>query len=442
MMLPFVDWLPQQRWYAGRGRVISEIDATAVTPLDDDLDHVLLRVAFVDGDVHCYQVLVGWDHRPADDYVGIALIGESDGREGYDALYDERSARQLLQMIIDGRSVEALRFEAEPGAEFNEEVPARVIEGEQSNTSVVFDTSSILKLYRRIIPGVNPDLELSRVLGRADSPHVARLLGAIEGSDPKGEPLSLATVTEFARNSADGWSMAAASARDLLAAPDLRADEVGGDFAAEAHRLGEAVASVHATLGDELGRSMEPPPTDMMIERLNAAAGQVPELVSQVRAVTEMLRRATAPTLVQRIHGDLHLGQVLRRPDQWILIDFEGEPGRPMAERRRPDSPMRDVAGMLRSFDYAAYQLVNDDSANGNLDDRAQEWADRNRSAFCDGYASAAGFDPREDADLLTAYELDKAAYEAAYESRHRPSWRWIPLHSISRLLAPTGSMG
>lgn len=436
MMLPLADWLVHQRWYAGRNRTLVSADPVAVTQLREDLDHVLLTASYADGGVERYQVFVGWDQEAADEFATVATIGAERNRTGYDALFDEDAARYLLELIGSGAEIGRLRFEPEPDAEFPTDPPTRVVDAEQSNTSVVFDRSAILKVFRRVSPGINPDLELNRVLGRAGCSHVAKLLGAIDGTDEAGEPVSLGMLTEYADNAAEGWAMAVTSARDLLAEIDLRADEVGADLAAESHRLGVAVAAVHQTLAGQLGSWPAPPPVAEMNARLEAAVQAVPELAGAAGAARATIEAAgDAHTAIQRIHGDLHLGQVLRTPDHWILIDFEGEPGTSTDERRRPDSPLRDVAGMLRSYEYAAYQLLVGEEGDRQLMYRAREWIDRNGAAFCEGYAEAAGFDPRERPTLLAAYELDKALYEAAYEARYRPGWLWIPLQAVARLL-------
>jgi maltokinase len=183
-----------------------------------------------------------------------------------------------------------------------------------------------------------------------------------------------------------------------------------------------------------------------MTERLAAAAQAVPAL----RPYAPGLRTAFAALAdlagegrtwtAQRIHGDLHLGQCLRAPSgEWSLIDFEGEPSKPLAERRMPQPPLRDIAGMLRSFDYAAHalpQALGPARSGGTPIPRASGWADTCRAAYCTGYTEVAGRDPRADPVLLRAYETDKAIYEVLYEARHRPDWLPVPMAAIRRLAA------
>lgn len=438
-----IEWLPAQRWYAGKGRRITGVEVISSVALrvgDPEMHHVLAQVEADDLSVEHYQLLIGV-RAEMPDRLDHAGIGTLDDRFVYDAAQDTELTAVLLERLAQGASVEGIEFVREGGAAIDTSQTSRLSTAEQSNTSLVYGSAYILKVFRRLSLGLNPDLEVHRALAAIGSSYIARPLGAVEGQLADG-PVTYAMLQHYVANASDGWHMATTSVRDLYAEGDLHADEVGGDFAGEAHRLGVATAAVHRDLADALGSRQAGPEefrgtAQQMRDRLAAALTVVPELLSHaegLRAAYDEVAGMTEPVHVQRIHGDFHLGQVLRSMTGWVLIDFEGEPARSFAERRALMSPLRDIAGMLRSFDYASRQLLADRASEPHLEYRATEWAERNRDAFCAGYAEAAGSDPRKHSTLLRAFELDKAVYEVVYEARNRPTWLAIPLTAIARL--------
>jgi len=197
---------------------------------------------------------------------------------------------------------------------------------------------------------------------------------------------------------------------------------------------------VHADLAaafgtDSLGADAVGEVTERMFRKLDLAVAAVPELTKHVDMISDAysaLAKLSGPFPVQRVHGDYHLGQVLRTENGWVVLDFEGEPATPLAQRRARSSPLRDVAGMLRSFDYAARHQLIGHHGQARLSNAARDWVRRNASAFCVGYAEAGGLDPVANQTLLRALQLDKAVYEVLYEARHRPSWLSIPLDSLA----------
>jgi maltokinase len=452
-------FLGHQRWFAGKGRSWRVDSVTTLGWLRTELPAVrltLVRVAYDDGGTETYQLpLVHRTETP--EHLTHALVGEVEDGSGqhafaFDALHDKEVTGLWLSGIERSSAGNGWAFHRDDTAPaLPDPGPSIVIAAEQSNTSLVFGDGVILKCFRKVSPGLNPDIEIHSALARAGSTHIAAPLGWLEGSwtDPDtGERAtgSLAMAQQFLHNSTEGWELAKTSVRDLYAEADLHADEVGGDFAGEAHRLGVATAEVHRDLAavlptGTLDAKQLATLAEEMRDRLEHTAGEVAELapfVAALRATYEELTAMAEPVPVQRIHGDFHLGQTMRTLDGWKLLDFEGEPARPLAERRGLDSPVKDVAGMLRSFDYAARHLLADHPADVQREYRAAEWADRNRDAFCAGYAQVAGRDPRTDSVLLRAFETDKAVYEVLYEARNRPTWLPVPLSAIQRLAAST----
>ncbi|MFD6188262.1 maltokinase [Streptomyces sp. NPDC060275] len=437
------EWLPRQRWFAGKGRPVtgfSLVAATELLPADSrlGLHHVLVRAhqrhspaggaAEEPGD--CYQLLIGTREalppRLAPALIGHVTEGPAAGRTAYDALYDTRPAEVLFEALRTRARIGGLRFERAPGDGIRTGLVPRLTTAEQSNSSVVYGDTFILKLLRRIVPGVNPDLELPLALAREGCPRVPAPVGWMV-ADLAGRTWVLGVLQPYLQGATDGWDLA------------LRELAKGEDFVAEARALGRATAEVHGALARALptvtlGHAQARQLADGMIGRLEEAARAVPLLRSYAPALrtafTALADLASEGRTwsAQRVHGDLHLGQCLRSPDgEWSLIDFEGEPAKPLAERRLPQPAVRDVAGMLRSFDYAAH----------SADVRVPGWAEACRAAYCTGYAEADGHDPRTDPVLLRAYETDKAVYEVLYEARHRPDWLEVPLTAVRRLSLP-----
>jgi len=438
-------WLVKQRWFAGKGRTVHDLAVVADTeiiPGDPGLRHLMVTVSH-GATSDCYQLFIGYRARlPA--RLRHARIGTYAGLQIYDGLHDSALTRELLDAIAAERTVSTLRFCRTPWAETLGGEPgldSLVLTGEQSNTSLVFGESAIFKVFRRVSAGPNPDLEVASALARLGSSHIAEPYGWIE-TRIDGAGAVLAILSRYLRAASDGWSLAATSVRDLYATEDGRAAEAGGDFAGEAERLGVATAQVHQDLAEAFGRSELDPEAirelaEQMYRRLDLAIAAVPELgryADKVGDAYSNLAKLINPVPAQRVHGDYHLGQVMRTQAGWVVLDFEGEPASPLAQRRARSTPLRDVAGMLRSFDYAArHQLLTHPDAE-RLAPKASDWVRRNGDAFCAGYAAAGGLDPAENSVLLRAMLLDKAVYEVIYEARHRPTWVPIPLESIAEL--------
>ncbi|MFD7407203.1 maltokinase [Streptomyces sp. NPDC059866] len=429
------EWLPRQRWFAGKDRPVTDLRLLSLTELFPGCLHLLVHAGHTGGQAglagvpapggtpppgDCYQLLLGIREH-ASPRLGRARIGRA--HQGpladmtvYDALQDPRTAQLLLERLRHPGTAGPLRFEADPAKPVPAGLVPRVLDAEQSNSSLVYGDEFILKVFRRIQPGVNPDLEVPGALAGQGCDRVPAPVAWFRTTQP--QKATLGVLQPFLPDASDGWTLA------------LHALGTGDDFTAQARELGRATAEVHLALAAafpsgglcENGRTAA-----AMTDRLDEAAHSVPGLrpfVPGLRSAFSALLTCDPGPPAQRIHGDLHLGQVLRAGREWFVIDFEGEPSRPLAERRSAQSPVRDIAGMLRSFDYAARQRRP----------WRPRWARRCREAYCAGYAARAGWDPRKKHGLLRAYETDRAVYEVLYEARHRPDWLPVPMAAIERL--------
>jgi len=356
----------------------------------------------------------------------------------YDAAQDPDACRVILSALRGGRRLRSpdseARFNPTAAAAFSADLKPQLFTGQQSNTSVMLGDTAILKLFRRLELGKNLDIEVHAALNAAGISDVAGLFGWIEGSwVSSGLQLDadLAMVIEKLAGAVDGWELALDSLQAENASITFNSEFA---FAAEAEALGRALAEIHHALRSSFDttRVLGARTAMIMMDRLHEAARIAPALAPHVTGLLRCFDELGAQTLdTQRVHGDFHLGQTLHTPSGWKIIDFEGEPAKTMAERRALDSVWRDVAGMLRSFDYAAASVPGP---------RSEAWAAACRTAFLRGYTVAEL--GATEASLLRAYEADKAIYEVVYEMRNRPDWIRIPLRAVADLAAGNGDSG
>jgi maltose alpha-D-glucosyltransferase / alpha-amylase len=509
-------WLRGRRWYGSKARRQRQITLRDVVPLPQvgDLDARvgIFQIDYVEGEADLYVLPlaladVAQAQRLVEESPGALIAQLPDGRLVFDAFMDPRAAVAVLGLLdrqrkATGRSgtlhgVRTAAFRRLRGPT-RASLSVAPIRAEQSNTSVVFDDRLILKLYRRVEPGINPDFEIGRLLTEHDFASSPPMAGAVEYHAANGESITLGILQAYVPNESDAWAYSldsvdqaydrALEAADisLPASPSVaRLVEVArtgasahatawvGPFLESVRLLGVRTAELHrvlATASSDPAFAAEPISSFYQRSIYQGARAQVsetfsllsrrrdlvpaddqglvdavlklqPDLVERMRAILS----GSIDARRTRIHGDYHAGQVLWTGSDFMIIDFEGEPGRPMSERRLKRSPLRDVAGMLRSFHYAAYGTLKTDGLASatrpedvpRLRPWARLWYEAVAGTFLGAYLSEAagtGLYPRDDHQLITLLDvllLQKALYEVVYELNNRPAWTNIPLQGI-----------
>ncbi len=431
-----IDYVTRQRWFGAKSRTVSHsevLDLVTIRQAEPQLSVALVEIRFDTGAHDIYQLL---------------FSGSVD--EPFDGLAEDASiAREIVSAMRTGLTLQGSQGVAEfhPAEDFSalgrELGAARLVSSEQSNSSVVFDDALILKVFRHLEPGINPELEMLRFL----TDHGFRNVPALGGwYGYSGGPMTatLGLLQEYVAAAVGGWELALG---EIASAPESFLDRLG--------RLGEVTANMHTALGADANDAAFAP-EEPSVESLGLLTATVDEEIArvflslpedeerlgpilgrgeEVREQLRLLTHAGSSGRVIRTHGDYHLGQTLWQNSDWVILDFEGEPARTLVERRRKRSPLRDVAGMLRSFAYAATTAEQTRGA-----DVPHDWEERARERFLESYletVDATLLPPGEAAieRLLAVFELEKAVYELQYELDNRPDWVGIPVAGIERLM-------
>ena len=448
------EWFVPQRWFGSKASEVAHLnilEAFALRVEPPKLVLALIEARFPQGTHEVYQVPIGI--RPASEGWSERVIAEAGGNTYYDALADPTHARELLHLMRARTDVQAgdgtLAFRWAGGANQSHPpgtVEVRPVGVEQSNSSIVFGESLILKAFRRVEPGVNPELELLRFLSDRHFPHIAPIAGWFQ-YDGRLMDATLGVLQEYLAGAQDGWELALDA---LSSDPEA--------FLAEVHALGVVTGELHSALGSE-GADPAFAPEEPSTEALSILTATIDEEIERifvelpdeealepirgrgqdVQERLQMLAAVGAGGRVIRTHGDYHLGQTMLADRGWVILDFEGEPARPMPMRRLKRSPLRDVAGMLRSFSYAAAgsRILRDAPP-------PEGWEERARETFLEGYFGSVDSSLLPPGDegtrkMLSIFELEKAVYELRYELNNRPDWVAIPVAGIVRLLESNG---
>ena len=443
------DWVQQQRWYASKSRHVAGIAIVESITLREDppLLLALVQTRFATGTHELYQLPLAL--RSEDEVPRGESIAHTDGWTVYDALAEPMQAIELLKRIESTDEITTadghFSFHQFDGVEprLSAATAVRLMGVEQSNSSVVFDDSVVLKVFRKLEPGVNPELEVLRFLTWRGFPNIAPLHGWYD-YDGQAFASTLGVAQSFLPDAIGGWELAL---DELWSAPEMFLERLGslGTVTAELHTVlasdaadpafspeepsQEALGLLTATIDEDIERIFLQLPDDD--DRLAPIAGRGQDVRERLAARAQV----GVSGRVIRTHGDYHLGQTLHTPRGWVIIDFEGEPGRPLPERRQKRSPLRDVASMLRSFAYvtSALQIQRNRRAPADFEQRARE-------RFLEHYFAAVDptLMPGGEAvinNLLSIYELEKAIYELRYELNNRPDWISIPVAGIGRIL-------
>ncbi|NWL32298.1 1,4-alpha-glucan branching enzyme [Paenarthrobacter nitroguajacolicus] len=454
-------WLPGKRWFPVKSPdfALEQVGAFRLpaTGGDTGLEVVLLAVTHRTADggsrTDVVQVPLSYRSKPLAD-APAALLGEfTDPDLGlqlvYDAVYDADFVTAWLELMRTEGKVGGAQGHLSRSRVALPKTPlsVKVLSGEQSNTSVIIDdgdSAAIVKIFRVLAAGRNPEVELGAALTAAGTSEVPATLGWVTGS--WHEPASSGSIAatgeltvahEFLAGGMDAWRLA------------VEAAAAGKDFTAEARGLGAATATVHArlaeTFGTQDGQEQGPDIIATVARRVRGSWAEASSAVGPYDENLDELLAALDPRDVgqlQRVHGDLHLGQILLvpgaegQPGRWAILDFEGEPLRTIDERNTPDLPLRDVTGMLRSFDYAAGAATRE---NEKVAVRVPEtWVDDCAAAFLEGYSEVTPGTIDRRSPLFVALWLDKALYEVVYELRNRPDWLSIPVNASRRILDNT----